>query len=760
MNAMKKIQTMAYVGAIALLGCGLTSCSEADLVEEVTPSPNYNAKTNEVITDFVFNVSMGNHSTTRMSSYFTQADANTSTGVAADENKWFRGIDNAMLLTEINDAGDGKTIATALTMNKDFDLAQVCAAGTLDKDNSRRVLDMSIPISTNTMLFYGKAIKGSVSSADANAGLTQDDVYGKAAAFTIDKDLSEISIKTAPRLYNGASEGFYQAEKLIASILTRIIQAGRIGDDHTAINATDNAGTDNPYGFNVGTNYPEIGWIDYANPNNVSPYDGTALSPSGERLREAYLALTTVEPGEMRAGSGDAVLRQVQDLWSVINGVRCSAPTNEGDAVAKHVAANIHSRISRYFDANVPTDGSAVSNVVWKQKDDLISNLVQNAGQSASDYEALSNTALQMSKFPSYFNLPEGCTQMQYVAPTSATSYDQAMQYRVNLSASDMGGGYITAADYLFPFELTYFGNSPIRTSVQEHKVSDYPNGAHANEGGWDADDSWTSDWVADTHVTSDTRSVAMKNDINYGSALLKTTVHYSAQVLKDNNHAMQYRKDQSVDEPDMEIEVNGTTFQLNGVLVGGQPKELGWDYIYKAGATDNNYNGMVYDHAIPDAAKIVPAYVANVNKDNLACNYTIVADNYVAAANQNKVYVALEFINNSGDDFWGEHNLIRKGGVFYLIGELDPTTATTAPTWPTYHALPPYKADGSSIQTPRVFMQDYMTTAHFSIGVNSLKYAYNTVPDLRSSNASLGLSVDLKWSTGLVFEDVILGGE
>lgn len=746
---MKKFLNKAFSGFFALAAAvSFTACTSSDDLE--ASNPKFDPETNEVLTQFVFNVSNGNTPTTRMSEEATQALNTTA----------FRGIDNAMLLTEINAAGDGKTIATALTMNKDFDLAQVCAAGTLDKDNSRRVLDMSIPISTNTMLFYGKAIKGSVSSADANAGLTQDDVYGKAAAFTIDKDLSEISIKTAPRLYNGASEAFYEAENLIASILTRIIQAGRIGTDHTAINATDNAGTDNPYGFNVGTNYPEIGWIDYANPNNVSPYDGTALSPSGERLREAYLTLTTVEPGEMRAGSGDAVLRQVQDLWSVINGVRCAAPTNEGDAVAKHVAANIHSRISRYFDATVPTDGSAVSNVVWKQKDDLISNLVQNApGQTASDYEALSNTALQMSKFPSYFNLPEGCTQMEYQAPTSATSYDQAMRYRVNLSASDMGGGYITAADYLFPFELTYFGNSPIRTSAQEHKVSDYPNGAHANEGGWDADDSWTSDWVADTHVTSETRSVAMKNDINYGSALLKTTVHYSAQVLKDNNHAMQQRKDNTVDEPDMEIAVNGTTFQLNGVLVGGQPKELGWDYIYKAGAADNNYNGMVYDHAIPDAAKIVPAYVANVNKDNLACNYTIVADNYVAAANQNKVYVALEFINNSGGDFWGEHNLIRKGGVFYLIGELDPT-ATTAPTWPTYHALPPYNADGSSIRTPRVFMQDYMTTAHFSIGVNSLKYAYNTVPDLRSSNASLGLSVDLKWSTGLVFEDVILGGE
>jgi hypothetical protein len=33
-------------------------------------------------------------------------------------------------------------------------------------------------------------------------------------------------------------------------------------------------------------------------------------------------------------------------------------------------------------------------------------------------------------------------------------------------------------------------------------------------------------------------------------------------------------------------------------------------------------------------------------------------------------------------------------------------------------------------------------------------------VPDLRYSSLTLGLSVDLKWSTGLNFENIILGGE
>ena len=50
------------------------------------------------------------------------------------------------------------------------------------------------------------------------------------------------------------------------------------------------------------------------------------------------------------------------------------------------------------------------------------------------------------------------------------------------------------------------------------------------------------------------------------------------------------------------------------------------------------------------------------------------------------------------------------------------------------------------------------MTTANFLIGPNSLQSAYVTVPDLRATQVSLGLSVDIKWETGLTFDDIILG--
>ena len=110
-------------------------------------------------------------------------------------------------------------------------------------------------------------------------------------------------------------------------------------------------------------------------------------------------------------------------------------------------------------------------------------------------------------------------------------------------------------------------------------------------------------------------------------------------------------------------------------------------------------------------------------------------------------------------------NNLIRNGATFYITGKLDPdegrstTDRSDGVTWPTTgYAMPPYAADGSTIQQRRVFIQDYLTEANFVLGEDSLKYALVAVPDLRSTQLSLGLSVDLTWSAGLVFDDIVLG--
>ena len=59
--------------------------------------------------------------------------------------------------------------------------------------------------------------------------------------------------------------------------------------------------------------------------------------------------------------------------------------------------------------------------------------------------------------------------------------------------------------------------------------------------------------------------------------------------------------------------------------------------------------------------------------------------------------------------------------------------------------------AGNAESQINRVFVQDYTTTANFTI--KDLKKAYVTIPDLRASQLQLGLSVDLTWQSGLTFD-------
>ena len=327
-------------------------------------------------------------------------------------------------------------------------------------------------------------------------------------------------------------------------------------------------------------------------------------------------------------------------------------------------------------------------------------------------------------------------------------------------------------SDYTYPPELCYYGNSPVHVNASTTLTSDsYPNGVEAwRTSTWDG-------WTKNSSVASNTRGVAMANNIQYGMAVFETRVLISASTLYDNFKALHTDNDN-----DNAIAVDGNSFTLKGVLIGGQPSCVNWLYMpwesYKWQGADGapypytdtahenypektyNDHKVIYDKDINTwtngnntyTASTIPVVTTTNPDENKYSqpNYTVVFDNFTNETNQKDVYVALEFVNNTGKDFWGYANVVRNEGTFYLLAKLTPPTYADS-FWPdTYQGMmPPYDGNGVTLKTPRVFMADHKTVAKFKIGPNSLKYAFVTVPDLRAAQMSLGLSVDLNWVNG-----------
>ena len=746
---MKKYLNYAFAGAIALTGAvGLSSCSSSEVTAADNTNPNYDPIDQSVFAQFVFNVSTGNQATTRQSSAATQAVT----------SETFRGINNAALFT-YKLGTDGKHLATATVADRFIDLGSPIASSTITSANSHRVLEMSLPINTNTMLFYGKAPEGTASSAETQKGYTAYDLYGHLDDYTLaggtgdnaGKDISAANFELGTRMTADNLTKYEEIKKLLGGVLTCIINTKIAGTDHVALSAEH-------YGVAVAADeYPAVvTWADYVNASGTSPVETTKELYALEiKLAEVYKALTTIQTaqGELRAGYGTAILHTIEDVWTVINSVQCATPFSKGEAVAKKLAELIHVEINKYFNGIVPMDGAtkggAVTGVAFKPVSTMVTAFNADGLWPTATHPTVAGIGSEdLSQFPMAYAVPSGAAHYDW------KSTEKIFEYVTNYNTSSVGGGSgFTVDSYYYPAELLYFGNSPLRVSGTEHKEPTYPNGVS----NWQDDSKWSDDWDKDKHVVSTTRSVAMRNNINYGSALLKTTVGYKALTLNDNNHAIQKAKDPTLaegDEPDKEITVDATSFQLVGVIIGGQYKKVGWDFTPK---TTGNTQGYIYDKAIPEGANGIPGTVNTPSNPN----YTLVFDNYKAGGYaQDEVYVALELKNNTHQDFYGKHSLIRHGDSFYLVGKLDSPTISWSGLGQvsTDHPLPPYDADGNSIETVRVFMQDFMTTANFWFYPNSLQQALLTVPDLRHSSLTLGLSVDMSWSTGISFEDIELG--
>lgn len=327
---------------------------------------------------------------------------------------------------------------------------------------------------------------------------------------------------------------------------------------------------------------------------------------------------------------------------------------------------------------------------------------------------ALSN--LENKDFPRNLNLPDGVAKVKWNDTSKAFEYVTV----TSAGSTTTTGNHIDYTTITYPSELAYYVSSPVKVSNNEiTAVKDLPEY-----------DKWignTADWSSyGDAVESSTRFVALQKPVLYGVASLKSTVKCANNTLIDN------AKDKGQYESDNSITVDDTSFPITGILIGGQPKQVGWNFEAANTVTTNEFKYTIYDCDMNKGTNLTAAVTGTAEP-----NYTLVLDNKdnSGATSQNKVYITIELENNASD-FFGADGLIPKGSKFYLVGELDPyASGITQPT-------------GETLD--HVFVKDHTTIANFTI--KNLKKAYNHIPDMRSSKYNVGLAVDLSWKTGITF--------
>ena len=314
-----------------------------------------------------------------------------------------------------------------------------------------------------------------------------------------------------------------------------------------------------------------------------------------------------------------------------------------------------------------------------------------------------------IAQFPGNVGLPDGSMQLAGNATFAYTTP----------STGNTGGNIIeqTAySNYAYPASLFYWDDTDIKCQDAALTNGTTYNGSYSDWSGILA--LYTNN---KTSVDASTRSIALVKPINYAVANLNLYARFADQYIYDNgDNYTPTGASQPVGQIAVPVDADG--FSLTGILIGDQ-KKVGYDFKPLTASTA----WTIYDSST-DGAKVKKS----VDYDGTPTAYSLALE---TAGTENspyeKVRFALELVNESGAAFTGKDGIVPAGGKFYLVGELE-----------------------ANNDHKKVFEQDHKTIARVTI--NSLKSAYNCIPDLRAPRLELGLSVDLNWEEGLT-DDVVI---
>ena len=399
----------------------------------------------------------------------------------------------------------------------------------------------------------------------------------------------------------------------------------------------------------------------------------------------------TTEWFDIRTPTADTKLDHAKKLWDAFSKLKAGS-------------ANSVRKTLEYLKSSAGVSALGTGEIATEDGEGLLKTLVKNIDEAL----VLLNNA---KNFPADLNLPDGAISVE-------CKHGRTWSYK---SPVDMNGASINYKNITYPASLDYFVSSPAKAKdVASTSINDWP----AKEQ-WIKDEAAWTGWGDD--VKNTTRTIALEKAIQYGVANLELTITANANTLLDNAKA------EGGQVADQNVDVTGNKLVMTGVLIGGQPEQVEWNYEPKTGT---EFDLTIYDK------KMNSATAATENGINVPVKPTVSTPNYTLVLDNNKattkpIYVAVELVNKTGIDFYGADGMIPADGKFYLVGKLDPQAATGV--------------TGATTTVDRVFLKDYTTKANLTI--KDLKNAYNVIPDLRSTAISVGLAVNLEWQNGITFD-------
>lgn len=328
--------------------------------------------------------------------------------------------------------------------------------------------------------------------------------------------------------------------------------------------------------------------------------------------------------------------------------------------------------------------------------------------------------------FPADIHLPMGAARIVWDATAKQFIVPDVQQYGKQFDILSM-------TDYCYPMNLQYQVLSDIVASDSLVMMPSLGEETSVAEKWKNLIDSLYSG--ASSSVQNSTRSVAMKQQVNYavGKLALKTRI-----ASTDNMYDAKGKL------------VNVTNgFTLKGYIIGGQ-REV--DYNFQPVSGSKEY--AIYDTGLNGGPQEVKRHV--FTKENFVLGLGTAADK--------DIQIALELVNN-GDDFQGADGVIMHGATFYLVANLAPKEGTNY----------------TSGSIDQVFSRDKATTVTLTIEggypdldgdgkpdpgldeygrvrpLKGLATATYGLPNLEIPKPTVGLSVNLSWEEGLWYDEIIL---